>query len=133
MARKMNDNATVPIIACMVNDLTWSAKLSNVHSGLERFSWDVCLYALCSLTVVRMVPVFLCLWGTSLDAGQKLFMGWFGPRGLASIVFTVIVFGAQLPGAGRIIDAVVLTIVFSVLLHGMSANPLVARLGAREH
>ena len=104
-----------------------------VGQGLERFSWDVCLYALCSLTVVRMLPVFLCLWGTSLDAGQKLFMGWFGPRGLASIVFTVIVFGAQLPGAGRIIDAVVLTIVFSVLLHGMSANPLVARLGAREH
>jgi NhaP-type Na+/H+ or K+/H+ antiporter len=63
--------------------------------------------------------------------GEKLFMGWFGPRGLASIVFAVIVFGAELPAGQTIIDAVVCTIVLSVLLHGLSANPLVRRLGER--
>ena len=112
--------------------LTWVVFGAGVvGQALQRLSWEVFLYALCSLTVVRMLPVFLSLWGSTLTTGQKLFMGWFGPRGLASIVFAVIVFGARLPAGQTIIDAVVCTIVLSVLLHGLSANPLVGRLGAR--
>jgi len=51
-----------------------------------------------SLTVVRMLPVFLCLIGTRTSAADKLFIGWFGPRGLATIVFAILVLDEKLPG-----------------------------------
>ncbi|MGB5209891.1 MAG: cation:proton antiporter, partial [Gammaproteobacteria bacterium] len=69
--------------------------------------------------------------GTGLRSDEKLFMGWFGPRGLASIVFGVIVLDEHLPGGGTITMTVVCTILFSVIGHGLSANPLVAALAAR--
>jgi NhaP-type Na+/H+ or K+/H+ antiporter len=78
-----------------------------------------------------MLPVFLGLSGMSLRTDEKLFIGWFGPRGLASIVFGVIVLHSHLPGGGTITMTVVCTILLSILLHGLSANPLVAALGAR--
>ena len=102
-----------------------------VGQSLGAFSWQVLLYAILSLTVVRMLPVFLVLGGTDLRSDEKLFMGWFGPRGLASIVFAVIVFNDKLPGGDTITMTVVCTILLSVILHGLSANPLVAALGAR--
>ncbi len=64
------------------------------------FSWEVLLYAVLSLTVVRMVPIYVSLTGTGESRKSKLFMGWFGPRGLASIVFTIIVLGENLPDGG---------------------------------
>ena len=75
-----------------------------VGQSVRYFSWEVVLYALLSLTLVRMVPVFLTLAGMNLRADEKLFMGWFGPRGLASIVFAVIVLNKHLPGGGTIVD-----------------------------
>ncbi len=102
-----------------------------IGQSVHYFSWQVMLYALLSLTLVRMVPVFLALAGLNLRADEKLFMGWFGPRGLASIVFAVIVLDKHLPGGGTMSMTVVCTIVLSVILHGLSANPLVAALGAR--
>lgn len=91
----------------------------------------VVLYALLSLTLLRMLPVFLALLGTGLDGTEKLFIGWFGPRGLASIVFIVIVLGQQLPGRETLASTVVATIVLSIITHGLSANPLVAALARR--
>jgi NhaP-type Na+/H+ or K+/H+ antiporter len=67
----------------------------------------------------------------NLRTEEKLFMGWFGPRGLASIVFAVIVLNAGLPGGNVIAMTVVCTILLSVVLHGISANPLVKALEAR--
>jgi NhaP-type Na+/H+ or K+/H+ antiporter len=58
-------------------------------------------------------------------------MGWFGPRGLASIVFAVIVLNEHLPGGGTITMTVACTILLSVIAHGLSANPLIATLAAR--
>jgi NhaP-type Na+/H+ or K+/H+ antiporter len=78
-----------------------------------------------------MLPVFLTLAGMGIRADEKLFMGWFGPRGLASIVFAVIILNAHLPGGGTIAMTVVCAIVLSVIAHGLSANPLVAVLAAR--
>jgi NhaP-type Na+/H+ or K+/H+ antiporter len=101
---------------------------SVVGQALATFSWEVLLYALLSLTVVRMLPVFLTLTGMGLGTGEKMFMGWFGPRGLASIVFAVIVLGEKLPGGDTIAMTVTCTIVLSVLAHGLSANPLVSAL-----
>jgi NhaP-type Na+/H+ or K+/H+ antiporter len=102
-----------------------------VGQSLGSFSWQVVLYSVLSLTVVRMVPVFLVLAGTGLRADEKLFMGWFGPRGLASIVFGVIVLQQHLPGGGTISMTVVCTILLSVIGHGLTANPLARALGAR--
>jgi NhaP-type Na+/H+ or K+/H+ antiporter len=99
------------------------------------FSWTVLLYALLSLTLVRMLPVYLSLQALPLGTETKLFIGWFGPRGLASIVFAILVLDAHLPGGGTLAVTVVCTIVLSILLHGLTANPLVSRFGTtwREH
>ncbi|TWU13386.1 K(+)/H(+) antiporter NhaP2 [Symmachiella macrocystis] len=112
--------------------LTWFAfgtvVLSLLLKGLD---WQVLVYAILSLTVIRMLPVIVCLIGKGLRKDTLLFMGWFGPRGLASIVFVVMVIGQQLPGNDRIVAAVTWTIMLSVLLHGLSANPLAKAYGAR--
>ena len=102
-----------------------------VGQSVGSFNWQVVLYALLSLTVVRMLPVFLVLIGMNLRVDERLFMGWFGPRGLASIVFAVIVLNSHLPGADTISMTVVCTITLSIIAHGLSANPLAAALGAR--
>jgi sodium/hydrogen antiporter len=98
---------------------------------LKGLNGQVLLYAILSLTVVRMLPVFLCLLGKGLRLDTRLFIGWFGPRGLASIVFVVMVIGEQLPGNDTIVTVVVWTIVLSVILHGLSANLLASTYGAR--
>ena len=102
-----------------------------VGQAIGSFSWEVFLYALLSLTIVRIVPVFMVLAGMNLCNEEKLFIGWFGPRGLASIVFGVIVINKHLPGSGTIAMTVVCTIILSILGHGLSANALVNALGAR--
>ena len=113
--------------------LTWVIFGSAVvGQAVKHFSWEILLYALLSLTVARMLPVFLVLAGMNLRTDEKLFMGWFGPRGLASIVFAVIVLDAQLPGGGIIVTTVVCTVILSIIGHGLSANPLVAALAARS-
>ncbi len=96
------------------------------------FSWEILFYSLLSLTVARMLPVFLALAGMNLRTDEELFMGWFGPRGLASIVFAVIVLNAHLPGGDIIVTTVVCTAILSIIGHGLSSNPLVAALAARN-
>jgi NhaP-type Na+/H+ or K+/H+ antiporter len=76
-----------------------------------------------------MLPVFLSLLGVQMPTKEKLFLGWFGPRGLATIVFAVIVLNDDLPGGRILTGAVVATVVASVLSHGLSANPLAQRVG----
>ena len=112
--------------------LTWVVfGAAVVGQSVGSFSWDVVLYAVLSLTVVRMLPVFLVLAGMSLRTDEKLFIGWFGPRGLASIVFAIIVLNEHLPGAETMTMTVVCTIALSVIAHGLSANPLVTALAGR--
>ena len=83
----------------MLSLLTWVAfGAIAVGQALGRLSWQAVAYAVLSLTVIRMAPVYLALAGANLTPGDKLFVGWFGPRGLASIVFAVIVIDADLPG-----------------------------------
>ena len=87
----------------------------------------VVVYALLSLTVVRMVPIALAFLGTGFDRVSVLFMGWFGPRGLASVVFVLLGIEA-LENAGVPSDplgpVVAWTVVLSVVLHGFSAKPV---------
>ena len=93
--------------------------------AFKHLSWQIALYAVLSLTVVRMLPVAISLWGTHARAPTVALVGWFGPRGLASIVFAVIVEDTHLPYAGTIVAASYLTVGLSVLVHGLSAAPLV--------
>jgi sodium/hydrogen antiporter len=94
---------------------------------IQPLSWEVAVYALLSLTVIRMLPVALALLGTHLRGVSVLFMGWFGPRGLASIVLGLVVVAEAPLIAGRDeMGVVALTVLLSVLLHGVSAAPLSA-------
>ena len=94
---------------------------------LERATWDVALYALLSLTVVRMLPVAIAMLGTRSSPGTVAYLGWFGPRGLASIVFAVLVVHADIPHTSTIVDAAALTVIVSLVLHGLTAAPLTER------
>ncbi len=95
---------------------------------LEHITWQIALYAVLSLTIVRMLPVAIAMLGSGARWRTVAFLGWFGPRGLASIVFAVIVVEeAHLPGVDAILLSTYLTIGLSVLLHGLSAAPLSRR------
>ena len=96
---------------------------------LHRLSWAIALYAVLSLTVVRMIPVALAMLGTGARRPTVAFLGWFGPRGLASIVFAVIVIETHggLPHESIVLNAVFATIGLSVLAHGLTAFPLARR------
>jgi len=96
---------------------------------IQPLSWEVALYGLLSLTLIRMLPVAASLVGTRLRGVSMLFMGWFGPRGLASIVLGLIVVAEAplLAGREQIELVVALTVLLSVLLHGITAAPLSAK------
>ncbi|MDW5290610.1 cation:proton antiporter [Formosa sp. PL04] len=96
------------------------------------FTWDTLLYAILSLTVVRVIPVVLVLSNSGLTLYEKIFTGWFGPRGLASIVFAVMILDLDLPHKGTLIITIVLTILLSVILHGITANPFIKMLLKNE-
>ncbi len=100
--------------------------------GLADVGWREVVFALLALTVLRMVPVALALAGSGLDRATVFFVGWFGPRGLASVVFGLIAVDSLAPAQSKVVlGAVTLTVALSVLLHGISASPLAARYGAR--
>ena len=100
---------------------------------LQDADWRIALYAALSLTLVRMLPVALATASMGLRASSVLFMGWFGPRGLASIILVFVVAEEvpELPGLQAIVATVTLTVLASVVLHGLSA-PLLARAYARR-
>ena len=98
--------------------------------ALGELSWDLVLYAALSLTLVRMVPVAIAMAGSHARVPTLGFLGWFGPRGLASIVFAVIVIEeSQLPHEHLIVLAIYVTVGLSVFAHGLTAAPLADRYG----
>ena len=101
--------------------------------ALGELSWSLVLYAVLSLTIVRMLPVVIAMWGSRARPPTLGFLGWFGPRGLASIVFAVILIEeSQLPEQETILLAVYLTVGLSIFAHGLTAAPLADRY-ARWH
>jgi len=87
-------------------------------------SWDIIAYAILSLTLVRMVPVFISLIGKHLRWETTIFLGWFGPRGLASILFVLLVLEhADIAQELLVFNIVIVTVAFSVVLHGFTALP----------
>ena len=86
--------------------------------------WGLC-YAILSLTVIRMVPVALCLLGTGLDSRTVWIIAWFGPRGIASVLYSLMAIGKMgVTGYEREFAVITLTVLLSIFLHGVSAVPL---------
>ena len=93
-----------------------------IGTGVPDLDLTTVVYALLSLTAVRMVPVAFSLIGSGAARPTMAFTGWFGPRGLATIVFMLtIVEESNLPGTGRIVQVATITVLFSVIAHGASA------------
>lgn len=112
--------------------ITWFVFGAAIIGGvITEFHWRAIVYAVLSLSLIRMLPVCLVVSGMGLRWDTKLFMGWFGPRGLASIVFIVMVVGEKLPGNNMLVSTVVWTILLSVIGHGLTANPLAQIYGKR--
>lgn len=95
---------------------------------LGELTWQLALYAVLSLTLVRLLPVWLALLGSGASLPTVAFVGWFGPRGIASIVFGLLLYEqADLPGQRLLLLATTFTIALSVLAHGITARPFTDR------
>ena len=96
-----------------------------IPASVPYWDWSMLAYAVLSLTVIRMLPVALCLIGSGLSPFTVAFLGWFGPRGIASVLYVLIVAGELDPeGYQEPLSLVVLTVLLSTFLHGISAVPL---------
>jgi len=105
-----------------------------IPATIEYWSLNTLLFALLSLTVFRMVPVAISLIGTKFDLPTVLFIGWFGPRGIASILYVVIVIGqlGSINGHETVYAVITITVLLSIILHGLSAQPF-ARMYGKTH
>lgn len=98
--------------------------------ALQHLNWTWVLYATLSLTLVRMIPIGLSLLGTGIRLPSYLFLGWFGPRGLASILFVLLILeDAELVHGHELLSVTIITVVLSALLHGITAAPLAKAYG----
>jgi NhaP-type Na+/H+ or K+/H+ antiporter len=105
-----------------------------VVPGFEAVGWREALFAALTLTVVRMVPVAVSLAGFGFDRATVAFIGWFGPRGLASVVFGLIAVDSLAPAdAQLVLGTVTVTVTVSVIAHGLTASPLAQRYGHKAH
>jgi NhaP-type Na+/H+ or K+/H+ antiporter len=97
----------------------------------DELTWQVCVYAVMSLTLVRMASVAIALAGSGLRAPTVAFIGWFGPRGLASVVLALVVLeqDRQLANVDTLVLATLATVILSILAHGFSAAPLARHYG----
>ncbi|HEX5826703.1 MAG TPA: cation:proton antiporter [Candidatus Limnocylindrales bacterium] len=114
----------------------WAAFGLTLAGKILSSLWDPAAigYAVLSLTIIRMVPVAIALLGKGYDIATVLFIGWFGPRGLASVVFVIIgLVGLEEAGvpSGPLPAAIAWTVLLSVVLHGLTAGPLAAAYGRR--
>ena len=110
-------------ILTLLTFLVFGAVLAPI--GFEHANIKTLALAILFLTVVRMLPIWLSLMGSGLSSYEKLFLGWFGPRGLASILFALLVLEEfHIPGGDEIVACVVLTVLLSIVAHGLTANPL---------
>ena len=100
---------------------------------IHHITGPIVLYALLSLTFVRMLPVAISMTGMKLGLATTAFLGWFGPRGLASLLFALLILEDLHVDQAEFIQAVVgTTVLLSVMLHGMTAAPLGNRLGRAQ-
>jgi NhaP-type Na+/H+ or K+/H+ antiporter len=105
--------------------------------GLAHLNLTHFLYAILSLSIIRILPIAISLIGAGVRVPTQLFLGWFGPRGLASILFVLLILEeSEVPHKEELLSVTVITVALSVVLHGVSAAPfsrlygkLVAQMG----
>jgi len=113
----------------LITFLVFGAAL--LPEGIAHLSPSIFLYAVLSLTVIRMIPIAISLLGSGLSLPSHLFLGWFGPRGLASILFVLLILEeSDVPHRDELLSITVVTVALSALLHGISAAPF-ARIYGR--
>ena len=116
----------------LVSLLVWLAfGAIAVVPALQSLTWQTVLYAVLSLTLIRMAPVALSLIGAGLGRPAVAFVGWFGPRGLASVVFALLALEDLGQSAGQAVAVIAFTVLLSVVAHGLIADPLAHRYGPR--
>ena len=91
---------------------------------IPKLNTEIIIYALLSTTLIRIIPVMLSLQFTALNIKERFTFAWFGPRGLASIVFTLMVIDTQIENKYQIATIAMTTILFSVFIHGISTKPI---------
>jgi sodium/hydrogen antiporter len=128
------DRQLLPFVeetAALLSVLVWLAfGVVVVVPAFEHLTWQDAVYAVLSLTVIRMLPVAVALAGTRLGRTAVAFLGWFGPRGLASVVFALLaVEQLRQPAARSAIAVIAFTVLLSVLAHGVTADPMARRFG----
>jgi NhaP-type Na+/H+ or K+/H+ antiporter len=112
----------------LMSAVVWFLVGSTIIPVLDDVTWRAFVYAVIALTLVRMVPVAIALLGTGTDRATVALIGWFGPRGLASVVFAVLALDGLPKSEGNtVFTAVIITVLLSVLAHGLSAAPLATR------
>jgi sodium/hydrogen antiporter len=121
--------------SALVSLLVWLAfGAVAVVPAFETLTWTDVAYAVLSLTLIRMVPVAVSLAGARLGWTTVAFVGWFGPRGLASVVFALLALEEMGEhAAGSAIAIIAFTVLLSVVAHGVSADPLARRCGPSMH
>jgi len=114
----------------LVSLLVWLAfGAVAVVPAMEILTWQMVLYAVLSLTVIRMAPVAVALAGARLGWATIALVGWFGPRGLASVVFALLALeDLGSPAAGHAVAVITITVLLSVIAHGATADPLATRV-----
>jgi sodium/hydrogen antiporter len=115
----------------LVSLLVWLAfGAVEVAPAVEHLTWQIVAYAVLSVTLIRMIPVAAVLVGTWLDWPARAFVGWFGPRGLASVVFALLALEELGASARPAVTVISFTVLLSVVAHGVSAEPLARRSAA---
>jgi NhaP-type Na+/H+ or K+/H+ antiporter len=117
----------------LVSLLVWLAfGAIAVAVAWHSLTWQIAVYAVLSLTVIRMAPTAVALAGARLGRTAVVLVGWFGPRGLASVVFALLALEEiGQPAASQAVAVITVTVVLSVILHGATADPLARRFGPR--
>ena len=112
----------------LITFLVFGAAL--LPEGLAHANVTFVVYAVLSLTAIRMIPIALSLLGSGIRLPTYLFLGWFGPRGLASILFVLLILEeTEIPHRAEILSITVITVALSVILHGFSSAPLARAYG----
>ena len=135
--QQVNDNLEMTdLVSAFLGYAVWVLFGITAAAHLGSFlHWQTLLFAALSLTVLRMVPVALSLLGSGLRPQTVAFVGWFGPRGLASVVFALITFeslGAT-PQVTTVLGVITATVILSVIVHGITASPWARRYGDWTH
>jgi len=107
----------------LITFLVFGAAL--LPEGLVHVDARIVVYAVLSLTAIRVIPIALSLLGSGIRLPTYLFLGWFGPRGLASILFVLLILEeSEIAHRAEILSITVITVALSVIFHGLSATPL---------